>query len=187
MPDILAFSDALDETQSARRHLLLGNGFSIALFPGRFTYRSLLEQADFSDNPEVRAAFDALGTTDFEFVLNALRQTATLLPLYGIDDATLEKVSADAERLKEVLVAAIAGRHPERPSEISGDQYGSVRRFLAAFAGEARGSLKGKIYTLNYDLLLYWSLLHDENLSVDPDHPFRIHTEHLDSTSAIMR
>ncbi len=64
--ELLTFSDALDASQDGKRHLLLGNGFSIALFPDRFRYGSLLEEADFSDFPEARHTFDALATTDFE-------------------------------------------------------------------------------------------------------------------------
>ncbi len=73
-----------------------------------------------------------------------------------------------AEALKNILVSVIAGRHPERPSDISEEQYKACRAF-SRFAGESRGKqanggkeLRGQIYTVNYDLLLYWTLLHNE-------------------------
>src|SRR4051794_40309261 len=48
--------------QAAKRHLLLGNGFSIALKPDIFSYGSLYENADFSTAPHIPQLFKALGT-----------------------------------------------------------------------------------------------------------------------------
>jgi hypothetical protein len=173
MPKI-SFEEALRRSANGKRHLLLGNGFSIALFADRFRYVSLLESTNFDDHPSARHAFDALGTSDFEVVIHALRQMVTLGPLYSVDADRTARVAADAEALKELLVQAIAGRHPERPSEISDNQYATCRRFLAHFGGESRNGRpdrRGNIYTLNYDLLLYWTLLHDQLLRWDADDP----------------
>jgi hypothetical protein len=170
MDKVLSFEEALAATDHQKRNLLLGNGFSISLFPDRFLYRSLLDVADFTDIPEARQAFDTLSTTDFEAVIHALRQASALLPLYR-DDAEASKRMADhAERLKERLVQAIAGRHPERPSEITDAQYRSCRHFLSHFAGDLRKKAgRGSIFTLNYDMLLYWASMHDEILGFDED------------------
>src|SRR4051812_4344428 len=117
MIKLLSFEQALACTDRVKRHLLLGNGFSIALFPDRFRYGSLLDEADFSELPEARHAFNKLGTTDFEAVIHALRQAVTLLPLYSSDAVAGTRMKAHADGLKELLVQAIAGRHPERPSD----------------------------------------------------------------------
>ncbi|QBX36294.1 DUF4917 family protein [Brevundimonas sp. S30B] len=173
MPGI-SFQEALRRSENQKRHLLLGNGFSIALFADRFRYASLLESTDFSHNHAARQAFDALGTTDFEVVIQALRQMVTLGSLYGLDERQATQIANDAEALKELLVQAIAGRHPDRPSEINEGQYASCRRFLAHFGGEGRRGRpdrRGHIYTLNYDLLLYWTLLHDHVLRWDEANP----------------
>lgn len=166
---VKTFAEALAETYLGKRHLLLGNGFSIALFPDRFRYGSLLEEADFSNCPNARQAFDRLGTTDFEVVIKALRNAIALLPLYSAETAALRLMQEHAETLKELLVQAIAGRHPERPSDITEEQYSACRAFLAHFVGASRDfkgtggkDRRGYIYTLNYDLLLYWTLLHDQ-------------------------
>lgn len=167
---------ALAETKSGKRHLLLGNGFSIALFPDRFQYGSLLAETDFSKFSAARKAFDRLGTTDFEVVINALRNAVALLPLYSKDTAAAARMQKHAGALKELLVQAIAGRRPERPSDISDRQYVACRAFLAHFVGEKRKAedgkdLRGCIYTLNYDLLLYWTLLH-EAMRTNSNDPF---------------
>jgi hypothetical protein len=151
-------------TRGERRHLLLGNGFSIALFPGKFVYKSLLDQAieqgTFNDTPELLEAFRVLGTNDFEVVLAALRSARRLIHLYVHDDNVQQQMAAHAEHLKHALVMAIAGKHPERLSEITKDQFEAGRKFLAQFAGRHLGS-RGCIYTLNYDLILYWTILHE--------------------------
>jgi hypothetical protein len=115
MSRIISFQQALQETTEIKRHLLLGNGFSIALFPDRFRYGSLLEMADFSDIPEAKHAFEVLDTTDFEVVVEALKHCTALLPLYSTDDVAAKKMARHAEALKEILVRAIAGRHRLRP------------------------------------------------------------------------
>jgi hypothetical protein len=172
------FVEALAETEDRKRHLLLGNGFSIALFPDRFRYGSLLAETDFARFPAVRQAFDRLGTTDFEVVIKALQTAVELLPLYIEDTAAANQMQAHAEALKELLVQAIAGRHPERPSDITEDQYASCRAFLVHFVGKTRDSrssagkdYRGCIYTINYDLLLYWVLLHDQVICFNAGNP----------------
>lgn len=168
---VITFAEALTQTADMKRHLLLGNGFSIAIFPNRFRYGSLLDAADFTNLPQARQAFDLLGTTDFEVVIHALRQAVLLMPLYGGDAATQALMAHHADALKELLVQAIAGKHPERPGDVSEPQYLACRRFLANFAGDHRNlkaeggkDLRGSLYSLNYDLLLYWVLMHDQVL-----------------------
>lgn len=159
---MISFNDALAATENRKRYLLLGNGFSISLFPDCFSYASLFQEAKdkglFEKTPELEAAFEILGTIDFEFVMEGLKVATKLAPLYGYD-AT--KMAKHGELLKEVLVETIAGRHPARPNEITEEQYDACRTFLRYFIGVNRGSARGKIYTLNYDLLLYWAVLHD--------------------------
>jgi hypothetical protein len=128
---VKTFAHVLEETDAGKRHLLLGNGFSIALFPDRFRYGSLLGAADFTRYPEARKAFDQLGTTDFEVVIKALRDAVALLPLYSAETDAATRMQEHAEALKELLIQAIAGRHPERPSDITENQYRACRAFLA--------------------------------------------------------
>jgi hypothetical protein len=151
MPQILTFEQALDASSKAKhRHLLLGNGFSIACRPDIFVYKKLFEQANFNEIPRARKAFDALGTTDFERMIKALRDFAAIAPIYGHHSAEAE---ADAVALREVLVRTIAGSHPARPGDIAPDEYAHCKSFLSHF---------DRIFTLNYDLLLYWALMQDE-------------------------
>ncbi|WP_439525093.1 DUF4917 family protein [Marivita sp.] len=71
--ETLTFQQALDNSSKfSKRHLLLGNGFSIALKPSIFTYGSLFKNADFTSNPNLPKVFERLDTTDFEIAIKAL-------------------------------------------------------------------------------------------------------------------
>lgn len=161
MAKILSFDEAVKQCWDPKKcpHVLLGNGFSRALRNDIFAYDALLNRADFSElSPLARKAFEALKTSDFEVVIRSLRTAAELLRLYGPDLPELHlQFQKDADGLKEVLVRTIASNHPEYPGQISEVQYAACRRFLANFR---------IIYTFNYDLLLYWALMHDD---VEPE------------------
>ena len=155
------FADAIsDSEQFSKRHLLLGNGFSIACRADIFHYGSLFAQADFSGVPEVVAVFDALKTQDFEAAIRALESAAMILPAYAPHDAaSAAKMLEHAAALKEILVQTIAGNHPHIPLDIPDEKFWACRRFLAHFLA---GDRAGCVFTLNYDLLLYWALMHDD-------------------------
>ena len=94
------------------------------------------------------AAFTALDTTDFEVVIRALKQAATLLAVYLKDNPSIgQAFEADAKGLRELLAQTIAASHPDRPADIENARYAACKTFLKNFKS---------IYTLNYDLLLYW-------------------------------
>jgi hypothetical protein len=155
------FAQAIEDSQQfAKRNLLLGNGFSIACAADIFTYQSLYGTADFSAIPEAKLAFEALDTQDFESVIHALEHSAKLLPLYAKDyAAAAEKMLEHAAALKDLLISTIAGNHPGLPAEIPDEKFAACRRFLNNFVGLDND---GRIYTLNYDLLLYWTLMHED-------------------------
>jgi hypothetical protein len=158
MTSIISFAKALRDSEDlSRRHLLLGNGFSIACRPNIFVYGKLFEQADFSKlSRSAKKAFEALDTQDFEKVIKALRDTKSILSsaYNDVPSKLLLTLQRDADGLRELLVQTIASSHPERPNEIRGHEYAACRDFLSNFHN---------IYTLNYDLLLYWTQMHNED------------------------
>lgn len=162
MTKILSFDEAITESaRFSKRHLMLGNGFSIACRADIFHYASLYEQADFSQMPEAVAVFKALGTQDFEVAIRALESGAKLFPIYATESALgVRKMLEHAAALKEVLVSTIAGNHPPNPNSIEDGEFWACRRFLSHFLMDPKG---GHVFTLNYDLLLYWVLMHEDN------------------------
>lgn len=154
---LLSFQQALTESgRYASRHLLLGNGFSIACIPSIFTYTSLYDRADFTEIPQVKLLFKKLGTMDFEVVIRSLENASVALPIYlsGLDDVS-QKMLQDAAKLKDLLIRTVAQNHPAFPSEINENKYINCIGFLRNFMDH-----KGKIYSFNYDLLLYWTVMY---------------------------
>ena len=165
---ILTFQQALTESQQfSRRHVLLGNGFSIACRPDIFLYGKLYEQANFSKlSPTAKKAFEALETQDFERVIKALRDTKLILEAYGCaQQSFLNTLQSDADGLRELLVETIAHSHPAWPGEITEAEYAACRAFVSNF---------NTVYTFNYDLLLYWAQMHtEEGVGPSSDDGFR--------------
>lgn len=164
---IVSFEEALHISEVYdKRHLLLGNGFSIACKPNIFCYSSLFAEAKRKMPPELVEIFAILETQDFERAIRALIDASKILGAYLPTEArSAERLIMDSERLKGDLIQAVAGTHPARPFDITSDQYSACRLFLANFISEGSG---GKIYTFNYDLLLYWTLMHEaEELNYD--------------------
>jgi hypothetical protein len=64
-----------------------------------------------------------------------------------------------AAALKEILVQTIASNHPHIPLDIPDEKFWACRRFLSNFLA---GDKAGCVFTLNYDLLLYWALMHED-------------------------
>lgn len=157
---LMTFEAAIAESATfAKRHLLLGNGFSIACRADIFHYGSLFAQADFSSCPEAESVFAMLGTQDFEVAIRALENAALIVPAYVASGAgAIAKMQAHAAALKEILIQTIAGNHPAVPPEIDDAKFWACRAFLAHFLATG-----GQVFTLNYDLLLYWTLMHDDN------------------------
>ncbi|MDP3746902.1 MAG: DUF4917 family protein [Phenylobacterium sp.] len=130
------YAEALLQSRSQKRHLLLGNGFSIGVHRA-FGYPSLHEAA-LARDPSLRQLF-ATGDTNFE---TALEQC---------DDPR------DEARLREGLIRAVAAVHPEYSLSLTEEQCLSCRDFLEPFVGRNRVPL-GLLFTSNYDMLLHWVL-----------------------------
>lgn len=173
---MLTFQQAIDEAQQYnKRHALLGNGFSISCRPDIFVYGKLFERADFSAlSPSAKLAFDALDTQDFEKVIKVLRDASAVLTAYnGAKTKLIQQLQEDADGLREVLVQAIASSHPDWPGDISDTEYANCRAFLRYF---------NNVYTLNYDLLLYWAVMHDQDgKKIQSDDGFRTPEDDYDS------
>lgn len=161
---VLSFDEALDSARDfgPTANVLLGNGFSIACRSNTFRYAALLDSADFTGlSVDPKSIFDEFDTYDFERIVEVLESSAQVLQLYGeqAGEELIARFRKDADIVRNALATAIAARHPERPSDISDNEYEAVQRFLANFE---------RVYSLNYDLLLYWAIMHDppEDLAV---------------------
>ncbi len=94
--------------------------------------------------------FESVSTFDFEHIMQILTHFVVAGRSYGVDKELLMQSKQDEDALKQILVEAITRNHPDDPSCISDDQYSSCFEFLSNFIS---------IYSLNYDLLLYWVVM----------------------------
>ncbi len=129
--------------------LLLANGFSQAWNTQVFNYANLLEKADFGESSAVlRGLFEHFETFDFEKVMHQLLGAEAVAKAYGAPETVTQKIQADQQILKDTLIATIGATHPSRPNEVTAEQFTAARTFLARC---------GSVFSLNYDLLLYWA------------------------------
>ncbi|WP_455940909.1 DUF4917 family protein [Helicobacter pullorum] len=151
---LLTYDEVLQKIgQAQKRHLLLGNGFSMAYNKKRFSFTSLLQSAIkkqiIKENSEIHQIFKDNNTSDFEQVVKILENTSKVIKIYTQDKNLCEKLLEDSRRLKQFLIDIITNNHPEKITEIPDDKFNSTIDFIKAY---------NNIYSLNYDLLLYWSM-----------------------------
>ena len=124
-------------------NLLIGNGFSISI-SGRFNYPSLIET--FGENQPIgrywctRELFTKFNTSNFEEVLRGIYHAF----LVSIDNE--DAIITLYNDLKNALINAICNVHPSYDEINTSD--------IAAIMQNYRS-----IYTTNYDLIPYWSIL----------------------------
>jgi len=148
----ITFDEALIEVGDGSKSILLGNGFSIAQAGQLFTYTNLLERSGLPVDDAVRNVFRVLDTVDFEEVIRALEHAAQIETAYN-EVPRAEQFRTDSRRVREALIHAIRSVHPGIRFDIPQAQRDACANFLRRFS---------VIFTLNYDLLLYWVMLHME-------------------------
>ena len=145
----ISFGEAINETPSfGSRAVLLGNGFSIAQTGKSLTYSDLLEISGLDENSSLRKVFYNFDTVDFEKAIEYLYTAAKVAQSYGkkIEE---QQYLAGAKEVREQLIEAIQAAHPPDFDSIPPREINSCGDFLKKFSN---------IFTLNYDLLLYWVL-----------------------------
>lgn len=145
-------------------YLLLGNGFSMSIWD-KFNYKTLFDVARHLtaeknlSNPLV-SIFDDLATCDFEKVLAYLNIAERITKHYR-NQTISDRINSDLNLIKNAFIDALVEIHPDKQTKIDQNKYIQLREFLANFS---------KIFTTNYDSLLYWTILVKENNSfVVPD------------------
>lgn len=154
-PMQISFEQAVEDTVGLTRYLLLGNGFSISARK-TFSYSSLFRRAGNFSEP-VAALFRDLATEDFERVLHVLRSK---LEDVGNFPDLYRELKRQEEEVRTAFISAVQGVHPDNAALMGHDECERcISTFLEHFVGRKRPETRmGRIYTTNYDLLLYWVL-----------------------------
>jgi Domain of unknown function (DUF4917) len=144
--------EAVSENDVRWNGLLLGNGASIAVAES-FSYSSLYQVAcsDSIGDPLTEVAkelFDDFETLNFEYILASLKVAGRVCLAAGIQAPQLEELYG---AIQYALFQAIGRVHVD---------WGQlVRRTLQRIKRELLNY--EKVYTTNYDLLVYWAMLYD--------------------------
>ncbi|MDP3442761.1 MAG: DUF4917 family protein, partial [Ignavibacteria bacterium] len=77
-----SFIDCINSSVG-NRHLMLGNGFSISLFPNIFNYSKLREAVNAKG---LQKLFDSFNTNDYEFVLRKILDAQYVISSLKKDD-----------------------------------------------------------------------------------------------------
>ncbi|KTD47879.1 hypothetical protein Lqui_2143 [Legionella quinlivanii] len=150
MPNTINIERILDTIQESSNHLLLGNGFSISIEP-RFNYKSLLDVA-ISKLPDAKKLsstlcrlFQDLNTSDFEKTLKYLIIAKKINEVY--DSLPIQKkLQSDIDNIRQSFIESFLFVHPRYLPSVNEKHI----KFISKF---------DKIFTTNYDLLLYWIIL----------------------------
>lgn len=137
-----------NSNEDKKPSLLLGNGFSQAFDSDIFNYQNLFIKADFGDNNDkIKNIFTNFDTYDFEKIMKNIESTKTICSIYKVDSKKIKQFESDIENIKNSLIKVISETHPTSSRCINDEQYKKAKSFIVQF---------NKIFTLNYDLLLYW-------------------------------
>lgn len=136
---------------------MLGNGFSMSYDQHIFSYNALSDFVGKTRDPLLKKLFNIVNTSNFEVVMQQLELFHKLSTEFLEDKKLAKKILTASEKLKKKLVDAISALHPEHvfkiPIEKSSKCAGFIKEFL---------DTDGHIFSSNYDLLLYWVLLSNQ-------------------------
>lgn len=153
MPDysIYEFNELVTDQELGNATLILGNGASMAV-SSSFSYTNLFGKAcnDSILNQTSKDLFETLQTTDFELVMNKLRQAYIINEVLQLDTDNVALHTYD--NIRQSLIKTIKEIHVQYADAIF--QIDNIRKFLEKFK---------TVISLNYDLLIYWAIMASNN------------------------
>lgn len=145
--------ESLDKKQR-KKHLLFGNGFSMAFDKNIFSYNALSSFIETTGDPIIKSLFEKLNTKNFELIMKQLENFCEIAEVFSEDKTLVPRIKAASEKLKNSLLEAIKELHPEHVFTVSEEKSKSCVKFLQEYLKNG-----GLIFSTNYDLLLYWVLM----------------------------
>lgn len=134
--------------------LLLGNGFSMAYDHEIFSYTALHDFITNLHDQNLDTILGVIETKNFEVIMQQLDNFSALIEAFGGEPELRAKIDEASAKLKNSLLDAVKSLHPEHVFTIPEEQSVACSNFLNIFLNSG-----GKIFSTNYDLLLYWVLL----------------------------
>lgn len=153
--DVIAY---LNKQKSRPKHLLLGNGFSMAYDKDIFSYNALSNFINNTEDELLKKLFTIINTFNFEQIMKQLDIFHKLSAEFAKDKALSSKILKARDALKNSLIDAISTLHPEHVFKIPRAKSQKCAVFLKEFLDK-----DGHVFTTNYDLLLYWILMSNQD------------------------
>ena len=141
-------------TKGRTKHLLLGNGFSMAYDSKIFSYNALSTFIEKTNNDLLKKLFSIINTKNFELIMQQLDNFCELAQTFSSDTSLIDKITEASATLKSSLIDAVKELHPEHVFIIPEEKSKSCSLFLDSYIAE-----NGSVFSTNYDLLLYWVLM----------------------------
>lgn len=156
LEELQSYDEVIEYLDHKKRcpHLLLGNGFSMAFDAKIFSYNALARFVDDLDNRLLKDLFEAINDKNFELVMRQLDTFAQVAAIFGADEGLIERIHEASNSLKRSLIDAVKSLHPEHVFKVAEEKSAACASFISHFLDK-----NGKVFTTNYDLLLYWVLM----------------------------
>ena len=138
-------------------HLLMGNGFSIAYDYKIFSYNALYDFINELDDSVLNKLFGIIKTKNFEQIMRQLDNFIEIAEAFGAEQKLTKKLKKANKTLQSSLIDAVGNLHPEHVFEIEKNKSQVCFNFLNQYIQK-----DGKIFSTNYDLLLYWVLMRNK-------------------------
>ncbi|MDR0891059.1 MAG: DUF4917 family protein [Mediterranea sp.] len=158
--DLRTYQEVVEELKKKERtkHLLLGNGFSIAYDARIFSYNALSTYIENSDNRLLRTLFQSINTKNFEIVMQQLDLLSNIAKVFKAEDKFITEIAATSDKLKSSLIEAVETMHPEHVFKIPEEKSEACCSFIEDYLAN-----NGYVFSSNYDLLLYWVLMRNSS------------------------
>jgi len=142
------------EKKGRQKHLLFGNGFSMAYDRNIFSYNALSNFIETTGDPLIKSLFQKLNTKNFELIMQQLDNFCEIVEIFSDDKTLVPKIKAVSEKLKNSLIDAVKELHPEHVFKVPEEKSQACIQFLQEYLNK-----NGLVFSTNYDLLLYWVLM----------------------------
>lgn len=158
--EVKSYQDVIEYLNKSKRqkHLLLGNGFSMSYDQNIFSYNALSEFIDQTEDKLLKKLFGIINTRNLELIMKQLDVFYALAVEFSSDKKFAKDVINARESLKTRLLDAISALHPEHVFKITEERSKKCADFLGEYLTSG-----GHIFSTNYDLLLYWVLMQNQD------------------------
>lgn len=163
--DLPTYQSVVDKLSKRREpmHLIMGNGFSMAYDAKIFSYNALYNFIEELNDEVLSKLFSVINNKNFELVMRELENFIEIAKIFNSDSGLITDLISAKEKLQNSLIQAVSEMHPEHVFEVSEEKSQQCFSFISQYIEKG-----GKIFSTNYDLLLYWILMrNDSTIAID--------------------